>query len=239
MYTQDCAYLPIPANAKKAKKAKIAKNAKALRPDSFYKWTMIENETDETKEIECGTTTEENLPVPSSGAQSPDPSGERREQLDRIKTLRGALLPKAMEGDVRSVGAILKCDERELKLLKTDDEKREQKYVFSWIDEEEPTGEAVRPTVWHTPGECAAILGVSPRTVGRAVERGDLPAVRTPGGHCRVRGEDLERYREGAAKKRADKSVKPDKPDKPDGPPSEMAENTGTGFTAGGNDNFY
>jgi excisionase family DNA binding protein len=191
---------------------------------------MIENETGKTMESERETPTGEKNPAPPSAAQPPDSSAGRRQQLDRIKTMRGALLPKAMEGDVRSVGAILKCDERELKLLKIDDEKLEHKYVFSWIDEEEPTGEAVRPTVWHTPGECAAILGVSPKTVRRAVERGDLPAVRTPGGHCRVRREDLERYRDATAKKRADKSVKPDKPDKSDNPNLEIAENAETGF---------
>ncbi len=191
---------------------------------------MITNEISKTIDGERGTPTEENLPAPSSGAQPPDPSAGRRQQLDRIKTLRGALLPKAMEGDVRAVGAILKCDERELKLLKIDDEKREHKYVFSWIDEEEPAGEAVRPTVWHTPGDCAAILGVAPETVRRAVKRGELPAVRTPGGHCRVRGEDMERYRLAAENKRAEKPVKTDNSDKPDIQPVEPTENMGTGF---------
>lgn len=195
------------------------KTPKTQKPSAqirFIKQRMIENETGGTADGERETPAGENLPAPPSGDQSPDTSGERRQQLDRIKTLRGALLPKAMKGDVRAVDAILKCDERELKLLKIDDEKREHKYVFSWLDEEEPTGEAVRPTIWHTPGDCAAILGVTPKTVRRAVERGDLPAVRTTGGHRRVRGEDLERYRDAMAKKRADK---PDNSDNSDNSP--------------------
>ncbi len=123
-----------------------------------------------------------------------------------------------MKGDVRAVGAILKCDEREADLLGIYDEKRENRYVFSWLGEDDEDESARRP-VWHTPGDCAVILGVTPKTIRRAVEQGRLPAVRTPGGHYRIRREDLERYRDGKARKCADKSVKPD------GPPLEWTEN--------------
>lgn len=42
-----------------------------------------------------------------------------------------------------------------------------------------------------TPGEVAALLGVSPKTVARWASSGALPHFRTPGGHRRYRRVDV------------------------------------------------
>jgi excisionase family DNA binding protein len=47
-------------------------------------------------------------------------------------------------------------------------------------------------TGFLTVAQVAEMLEVSPRTVLRWVERGDLPAVRLPGGRLRVSARDLE-----------------------------------------------
>jgi excisionase family DNA binding protein len=44
-----------------------------------------------------------------------------------------------------------------------------------------------------TTGEAAEILGVSRSTIVRYVEAGILPARKLPGGHLRIRREDVER----------------------------------------------
>jgi len=158
---------------------------------------------------------------PPSGSEFPNPSVIELRQLERTDMLRAALLPKALKGDVRAVRAILKCDVHETKILAKQD-------------------------VWRTPGECAAILGVSAKTISRAAERGELLAVKTNGGHRRIRREDLESYRVGAKKSdenksdKSDKSdsvelestpQKTDKSDKSDSMELEVAENNGTAST--------
>ena len=46
---------------------------------------------------------------------------------------------------------------------------------------------------WLTAAEAAALLPkVTSRTLHRWVERGDVPAVRLPGGHLRLRRSDIE-----------------------------------------------
>lgn len=42
------------------------------------------------------------------------------------------------------------------------------------------------------PGEVARIFGVNARTVARWVKRGQIPSIRTPGGHHRFRRSDVE-----------------------------------------------
>ena len=43
-------------------------------------------------------------------------------------------------------------------------------------------------------GEAADLLSVTPRTVQRYLESGKLRPVRTPGGHRRIRTDDVKRY---------------------------------------------
>ena len=45
-----------------------------------------------------------------------------------------------------------------------------------------------------TPGGVAALLYVDPKTVTRWANTGKLPAIRTPGGHRRVRSSDLRSF---------------------------------------------
>ncbi|MFA6030346.1 MAG: response regulator [Elusimicrobiota bacterium] len=47
---------------------------------------------------------------------------------------------------------------------------------------------------FYTTGEVARMLGVSPATIFRAVEKGQLKASATPGGHNRVARKDLEEF---------------------------------------------
>lgn len=44
----------------------------------------------------------------------------------------------------------------------------------------------------YTPGEVAALLRVDPKTVTRWVKAGKVAAIRTPGGHVRIRESDVE-----------------------------------------------
>lgn len=138
------------------------------------------------------------------------------EQLKRIRRLRSALFEKAINGDVRAAGMILKFDEQESKLLGSDGEKRKTEYFFRWQNQAPLGADVGETTVWRTPGDCADVLGVSPKTVIRAVKRGELSAGRTPGGHYRISGEELERYRAVFFEK--DRG----KPDKRDGDPMEQ-----------------
>lgn len=45
-----------------------------------------------------------------------------------------------------------------------------------------------------SPQQAAAVLGLSGRTVARLIDRGELLATTTPGGHRRVDPEELLRY---------------------------------------------
>ncbi|HID88924.1 MAG TPA: helix-turn-helix domain-containing protein [Anaerolineales bacterium] len=47
---------------------------------------------------------------------------------------------------------------------------------------------------WLTLGEAARLLGVHPTTLRRWSERGEIPYLRTPGGHRRFLREDLETF---------------------------------------------
>ncbi|MBI3793321.1 MAG: M3 family oligoendopeptidase [Nitrospinae bacterium] len=116
----------------------------------------------------------------------------KRQLMAMIQTMLPAMLEKAKNGDVSAVGAILRCGQAGAKFLdaveKNGGGKPEVKHVFSWNDEEPPD--------WLAPYEVAEILGVSPRTVLRAIARGELEASKSPGGHHRVLREDLERYQD-------------------------------------------
>jgi len=50
-----------------------------------------------------------------------------------------------------------------------------------------------------TAREVADVLGVSAETVLRWVRRGDLPAIRLPGGAIRFRGDDLDEWLQARA----------------------------------------
>jgi excisionase family DNA binding protein len=114
-----------------------------------------------------------------------------RLMLERIEVMRRAVLQKVLEGDGWMVYSILKCNEQEIKLLDLLDGKEKEPIEIAWEEDE--------PTVWHTTGECAAILGVSPRTVLNAINSGILPAERTNGNHSRIKHEDLMRFKNGGA----------------------------------------
>lgn len=47
-------------------------------------------------------------------------------------------------------------------------------------------------TEWVSPGVAAAVLGVSTRTVSRLADRGEVRALRVPGGHRRYDIDSLE-----------------------------------------------
>lgn len=51
-----------------------------------------------------------------------------------------------------------------------------------------------RKKVFLTTGRVSKILGVSPATVFRAVEKGEIAASKTPGGHYRISAETLDVY---------------------------------------------
>ena len=51
----------------------------------------------------------------------------------------------------------------------------------------------------YTVGQAAELLGVSPDTVRRISDRGDLKVIRTPGGRRRIDGAVLARYAQGHA----------------------------------------
>jgi len=48
-----------------------------------------------------------------------------------------------------------------------------------------------------TSGEVAALFRVDSRTVTRWVTAGKIAAIRTPGGHCRFRAEEVRRLLQG------------------------------------------
>ncbi len=47
-----------------------------------------------------------------------------------------------------------------------------------------------------TTGEVARIMGCSPNVVIRLMEKGELRGYKIPGGHRRIRGDDLARFLE-------------------------------------------
>ena len=131
-----------------------------------------------------------------AGEEIPDIHAGKIKRLERIELLRDALLPKAMEGHVKSIVTIIKCDNIEEKLLESLEKKRG----------------AAAPDIFYTPGECAAILGVAANTVRRTILRGELAASLTPGGHYRIRREEMGRYRAGNTEKFCEKSNEPNEP---------------------------
>jgi len=135
-----------------------------------------------------------------AGEEIPDIRAGRIKRLERIEMLRDALLPKAMEGHVKSVVTIIKCDDIEEKLLKSFEKLWGQK-----------TEETAAPRIFYTPGECAAILGVTPNTIRKTIQRGELAASLTPGGHYRIRREEMGRYRASNAEKNMENSEKSEK----------------------------
>lgn len=151
-------------------------------------------------------------PPPPTNNDNPEHSVAMRQQLERTQILRGALWKKAIKGDARSIALVLKCDQHESEILETFKIYRKRKPNFQWIEEEPPDGLGEEIPL-SSPGECAELLGVSVKTIARAVENGELPAVTTPGGHRRIRIDDLEKYRAKIAKKNGKKSDKSDKSD--------------------------
>jgi excisionase family DNA binding protein len=135
-----------------------------------------------------------------AGEEIPDILAGRIKRLERIEMLRDALLPKAMEGHVKSVVTIIKCDDIEEKILKSLEKLWGQK-----------TEETAAPRIFYTPGECAAILGVTPNTIRKTIQRGELAANLTPGGHYRIRREEMGRYRASNAEKNMGNSEKSEK----------------------------
>jgi excisionase family DNA binding protein len=51
----------------------------------------------------------------------------------------------------------------------------------------------------RTPGEVAALFGVTPQTVARWARDGKLTVIRTPGGHHRYRESEVRALREKGA----------------------------------------
>lgn len=49
-----------------------------------------------------------------------------------------------------------------------------------------------RETCWISPGEAAAALGITPRTVSRLADHGDIRAIRPNGKHRRYAAADIE-----------------------------------------------
>lgn len=50
------------------------------------------------------------------------------------------------------------------------------------------------PLDWMTLSQAAQALGIHPSTLRRWADQGEIPCVRTPGGHRRFRGSDLRRF---------------------------------------------
>jgi excisionase family DNA binding protein len=50
-----------------------------------------------------------------------------------------------------------------------------------------------------TPGEVAKMLRVDPKTVARWAAAGQMPSIRTPGGHRRFRESDVRALLDGAS----------------------------------------
>jgi len=50
---------------------------------------------------------------------------------------------------------------------------------------------------WLSLSEASALLGVHPTTVRRWADSGDIPCLRTPGGHRRFRAADLTAWMRG------------------------------------------
>lgn len=63
---------------------------------------------------------------------------------------------------------------------------------------------------WLTPAEAGALLGVGPDRVGQLVRQGVLPAMRTPGGHVRVRRDKVEELANPPAEPPSDDSEEPE-----------------------------
>jgi excisionase family DNA binding protein len=122
----------------------------------------------------------------------PDAAAGRIKRLERIGMLRDALLPKAMQGDLRSVATIIKCEDIEEKLFENFEEKRRSDSIALAIGKK-PEELAIGP-IFYTPGECAAILGVTTNTIRSTIQRGELAASLTPGGHHRILREEMGRY---------------------------------------------
>lgn len=125
-------------------------------------------------------------------------------RLERIELLRDALLPKAMKGDVKSVATIIMCDDLEDKILDDLENNREQDSILKMFGNKPVTKPAIN--IYYTPGECAAILGVTPNTIRKTIMRGELAASLTPGGHYRILMKELGRYRASKTQKMAEKS---------------------------------
>jgi excisionase family DNA binding protein len=66
----------------------------------------------------------------------------------------------------------------------------------TWFGPEPAHFDAINMTEFLTIAEVAQDTGFSPRTVLRWVERGDLPAVRFPGGRLRVSQREYSRFLE-------------------------------------------
>ena len=73
---------------------------------------------------------------------------------------------------------------------------------------------------WLTPAEAGAILGVGPDRVAQLVRQGLLPAMRTPGGHVRIRRDQVEKLANPSDEPPADELEKPEEDDAADDPPT-------------------
>jgi len=62
----------------------------------------------------------------------------------------------------------------------------------------------------YTVGQAASLLGVSPDTVRRLVDRGDLEITRAPGGRRRIDGAALARYAQGNAARAVRRRARPE-----------------------------
>lgn len=102
----------------------------------------------------------------------PSASELRIQQFEQIQMASSYLMKRAKRGSVRAVRMLLNCG----------------KHAFSLLEAEEGTE-------WLAPGKCADMIGVSVRTIQRAVESGALCVSRTSGGHSRIQKKDFEKWR--------------------------------------------
>ena len=147
-----------------------------------------------------------------TGGTVPYAAAGRIKRFERIGMLRDALLPKAMKGDVRSVATIFECDDREEKIVENFEQKRTSDSIAIAYGRK-PDGTVVGQ-IYYTPGECAAILGVTPKTIRNAILRGELEASLTPGGHHRIRREEMGRYMTSNIEKIVENSEKSNESEK-------------------------